>query len=404
MCRLKMLVVLLVFFLMISVGWAVQSPSLLAKPPMAPSQLIHSFEDLLGRQEGLLHSFEMLVGHFDVPPVELLKSFEDLLHRQAKLLHSYEELAHPYACMPGQEPQLELVASFEKLLLGQAKLLGSFEALVHRHAMPPVELGESFEHLLRGQTELLHSFEHMLHCLVKIHGLPPRALYRFTVSFEVLLRSQAELLQSFESLLKQGSKPMPGHSMDMPHMMPPQERPEEAMLPSLEELKDFALRGKEMVQRGHARELLPTLMDLADRLSAQLKKFKQEIQMMRAHGEEAERREAQLAEFRGKLTRLQSEILKHTLVVEMTGMADAPGTFQITVQNRGPFGVTLATVLLYEGQRMIYSQSLGYLEPGARRALTVRVDATTAWMEVRGRATGFIDLITKLMALAMNKD
>lgn len=401
MGRFRALAVFMMFFLMVSVSWATQAPSLLAKPPapMAPADLIRSFEDLLGRQAGLLHSFEMLVGKFELPPVELLRSFEDLLYQQAKLLQSYESLARLYACTPGQRPEPDLVASFEKLLHGQAKLLRSFEALIHRHRLPPLELVASFERLLKGQTELLHSFEGMLHCLVEVHRLPPRALYGFTVSFEKLLRSQAELLQSFEALL--GGKPSVEQQEPPMHMpsMPPYGFPEEPMLPSLDDLKDFALWGKELLQSGRLREFFPALADLSERFSTKLKNFKQAIQTMRAHGhgEGAERLAAKLAEFRGNLIRLQSELLKQSLTVEMMGMAEAPALFRVTVENRGPFTVELATLLLFEGKRLIYTQSLGTLEPGARRTLTVRVDAMSP-MEVRAMATGFIALITKLLA------
>jgi hypothetical protein len=404
MGRLKAQTALVVFILMVSTSWIVEAPSLLAQPhmPMSPTQLVRSFEDLLGRQAGLLHSFEMLIGHFEAPPVQLLGSFEDLLHRQADLLHSYEKLAKPFACTPHQHPELALVASFERLLHGQAKLLGSFEALLHRHPMPPMELVVSFERLLRGQTELLHSFEGMLHCLVEIHHLPPRELFRFAASFEGLLRAQGELLKSFEALLSHGAHTMP---MPIMHPMPPYGHPMEPMLPSLDEIIEFAHQGHEMMQQGKLIPFHPALVALMDRLRTQLERFKKSSQMMRAEGrrEDANRREAQLAEFRSRLIQLQGELLKKSLMVETTGMAGAPGTYQITVENRGPFSVTLATLLLYDGPRMIHSQSLGTLEPGARRMVTVRIHSP-AVAGVRAMATGFIDLITKLMAAAMSEN
>jgi len=401
-----MLAIPLVFFVMVSLSWLGAAPLLLADspPPMSsmmppmqsPVKLIRSFEDLLMRQEGLLHSFKMLVGQFEVPPVELLKSYEDLLNKQAELLRSYEDLAKPFACTPGKHPELELVASFEKLLHSQAKLLGSFEALIHRHWMPPLKLVESFESLLKHQADLLHSFEGMLHCLAELHHLPPRTLYKFVVSFEELLRSQAGLLASFEGLIKGQGAPVP----QLPSMpMPPQEpyeHPMESMLPSLEELEDWFHQGME--EMGKPRDL----ENLVERLRAQLKSFKEKLQMMRAHGhmEQSRHHEAMLAEFRLQLTRLQGELLQQALMVEMKGMMGAPGAYEVTVENRGPFAVSLATLLIFDGKRMVHSQSLGYLEPGARRTLMVWVDAQDP-MKVRSLATGFIDFITQLMALAM---
>ena len=120
----------------------------------APAVLVSSFEDLLHRQEGLLHSFETLVNLYQVPPMSLLKSYEDLLRRQALLMESFNQVTVPYACGP-MEPEFRLIESFEALLHGQMNLLMSFEGLIHKLPQANLSLIQSFEDLLRRQANLV---------------------------------------------------------------------------------------------------------------------------------------------------------------------------------------------------------------------------------------------------------
>jgi hypothetical protein len=358
------------------------APSLLANPEYkdehkgaAPVHLASSFEDLLHRQERLLHSFESLVNLYKVPPISLLKSYEDLLRRQALLLSSFEEVIRPYACGM-MRPEFKLIKSFEALLHGQAKLLMSFEHLLHKLGNPPIELIESFEDLLRRQTDLLKSFEGLLHCLVDKHNVSPKEMFPFLKSFEDLLRDQTKLLMSFETLVKgtAGYSSKPRHEKDHyeepAHKEDPYKKddhkdeykePEHKSyddsdhkdeyshdrhgddrhdgkddhyeerddhkrdeyghggygLPSLEKLMEFAHKGHQKVKYRMFRELFHERKAMTEHLVAKIEGFKYMIHQLhnKGHYDEAKYKAHELQKFRLGLSALQSKILKGSLKV-----------------------------------------------------------------------------------------
>ncbi len=336
----------------------------------APVHLVASFEDLLHRQEKLLHSFESLVNLYHQPPVELLKSYEDLLRRQALLLGSFEELVRPYAC-GYMHPEFKLIKSFEMLLHGQAKLLMSFEGLLHKLHKPQIFFIESFEDLLRRQAKLVGSFEGLLHCLAEKHRISPRDLYGFLTSFEDLIRSQAKLLMSFESLVKgtaghhlekepykhgdgkhdgdkdsdeyggkhkdddydhkEISDEKPYHHDEKSdehhdgydnHGDYPKEKHHGYDLPELGMFVEFAKHGAYMVKHGHLRELFVKRDALTERAVAMIQGYKNKIAMLHEHGkhEAAMYAMKDLDHFRLELSKLQTKIIKHGVEVTLAPM------------------------------------------------------------------------------------
>jgi hypothetical protein len=348
----------------------------------APVVLVKSFEDLLHRQEGLLHSFESLVNLYHVPPMSLLKSYEDLLRRQALLMESFAQVTEPYACGP-MEPEFKLIESFESLLHGQMTLLMSFEGLIHKLPQAPMSLIQSFEDLIRRQANLVKSFEGMLHCLTEMHHASPRELYPFITSFEDLIRSQSRLLMSFAVLVKSAGG-MDIHDMDM--MPPPSDdqkdhdtssdnsdqnnappaddskhddnyghqddsdhdyshdgkdgydksddhhdgydKPEMKYtgsdLPDLRAIMEFAKQGMYLVQYNHIRDMLMQRSALQDRSVAMIQNFKLMIQDLNNQGKHDAALYAtkQLDEFRLNLSKLQNVILKKSLEVTIVPAGD----------------------------------------------------------------------------------
>ena len=452
----------------------------------APLHLVSSFEDLLHRQERLLFSFESILNGYRVPPEDVMKSFEDLLRRQAKLLDSFEDVAKPYAC--GHRIELKVVASFEALLKGQAKLLAKFEAQLHK--MPHIKIFfiESFEDLLRRQANLLLTFEDMLHCLDENHYVSPKQLLPFLKSFEDLIRSQANLLMSFETLVKgtvgykhkddhydkpkhddyeekdehydkyeedkheekdhyeekkdHYKEPKKDHYEEKKHHDYRDDRYEDKKddhydygegyghkLPDLHKIVEFGKHGREAMKYHKMREMLYERKELTHYFVGMIHAYKQHIKELHHYGEtkKAYYMMDQLAEYRYKISKLQTKLVKDSLEVMLAPKHHYGHDYEyeyhdkydkdhddhygyhhevkLIVTNKGPFTIDMASFAVFHGYEVVFRKSLGTLEPGEHKVLKIKVsDPYKAKLILEHSVTtGFINMFSKIFQAAMKK-